>query len=228
LPVTVDEMLHHARAVSRATRSAFLVGDMPYGSYHTSLDQATQNALRFIKEAGMAAVKIEGGANRADLVEHLTSSEIPVVGHIGLTPQSLHRMGGYRVQGKTVSAMKTLLSDALALQAAGAVAIVLEGMPRELAASITRGLTIPTIGIGAGPDCDGQILVFHDLFNLAFSPAAKFVRRYGDAAALFRQGISRYREDVSRRTYPRDDESYHLPREAAETSSRHEAELVKA
>jgi len=228
LPVTVDEMLHHARAVSRAARSAFLVGDMPYGSYHSSIEQATQNAVRFIKEAGMAAVKIEGGANRADLVEHLTSSEIPVVGHIGLTPQSLHRMGGYRVQGKTVSAMKTLLSDALALQAAGAVAIVLEGMPRELAASITRGLTIPTIGIGAGPDCDGQILVFHDLFNLAFSPAAKFVRRYGDAAALFRQGISRYREDVSRRTYPRDDESYHLPREAAETSSRPEAELVKA
>ena len=230
LPVTVDEMLHHARAVSRAARSAFLVGDMPYGSYHSSIEQATQNAVRFIKEAGMAAVKIEGGASRAALVEHFTSSEIPVVGHIGLTPQSLHRIGGYKVQGKTVSTMKALLSDALALQAAGAVAIVLEGMPRELAASITRELTIPTIGIGAGPDCDGQILVFHDLFNLAFSPAAKFVRRYGDAAALFRHGISRYREDVSRRTYPRDDESYHLPREAAETlaHSSPEAEFVKA
>ena len=156
LPVTVDEMLHHARAVSRAARSAFLVGDMPYGSYHSSIEHATQNAVRFIKEAGMAAIKIEGGANRAALIEHLTSAEIPVVGHIGLTPQSLHRMGGYKVQGKTVSAMKTLLSDALALQTAGAVAIVLEGMPRELAASITRELTIPTIGIGAGPDCDGR------------------------------------------------------------------------
>jgi 3-methyl-2-oxobutanoate hydroxymethyltransferase len=230
LPVTEDEMLHHARAVSRAARSAFLVGDMPYGSYHSSIEQATQNALRFIKEAGMAAVKIEGGANRAAVVEHLTSSEIPVVGHIGLTPQSLHRTSGYRVQGKTVSAIKALLADALALQAAGAVTIVLEGMPREVAASITRELTIPTIGIGAGPDCDGQILVFHDLFNLTFSPPAKFVRRYGDAAALFRDGISRYREEVSRRMYPCDGESYHLPREAAgglAHSSLH-PELVKA
>jgi 3-methyl-2-oxobutanoate hydroxymethyltransferase len=232
LPVTMEEMLHHARAVGRAARSAFLIGDMPYGSYHSSIEQATENALRFIKEAGMAAVKIEGGANHAPLVEHLTSAEIPVVGHIGLTPQSLHRMGGYKVQGKSAASRKTLLSDALALQAAGAVALVLEGIPRELAASITRELAIPTIGIGAGPDCDGQILVFHDLFHLTFSPPAKFVRRYGDAAQLFRDGITRYREDVLMRSFPDDSESYHLPHGARSTmedpAKPLQPELVKA
>jgi 3-methyl-2-oxobutanoate hydroxymethyltransferase len=217
LPVTMEEMLHHARAVGRAARSAFLVADMPYGSYHASIEKATENALRFIKEAGMAAVKIEGGSHRAALVEHLTSSEIPVVGHIGLTPQSVHRMGGYKVQGTSVASIETLLSDALALETAGAVALVLEGIPRELAARITRTVTIPTIGIGAGPDCDGQILVFHDLFNLTFTPPAKFVRRYADAGQLFREGIARYREDVIGRTFPDDSESYHLPRTAKST-----------
>ncbi|MCU1319867.1 MAG: 3-methyl-2-oxobutanoate hydroxymethyltransferase [Edaphobacter sp.] len=211
LPVTMEEMLHHARAVGRAACSAFLIADMPYGSYHSSLNEATSNAIRFIKEAGMAAVKIEGGSNRAALVEHLTLAEVPVVGHIGLTPQSLHRMGGYKVQGKSVPSMEALTSDAIALQAAGAVALVLEGIPRELAARITAELSIPTIGIGAGPDCDGQILVFHDLFNLTFSPAAKFVRRYADAARMFHDGISRYREDVLTRSFPSDTESYHLP-----------------
>lgn len=218
LPVTMEEMLHHARPVGRAARSAFLVGDMPYGSYHASTEKATENALRFIKEAGMAAVKIEGGSNRAPLVEYLTSSEISVVGHIGLTPQSLHRMGGYKVQGTSAASMETLLSDALALEAAGAVALVLEGMPRELAARITGTLKIPTIGIGAGPDCDGQILVFHDLFNLTFSPPAKFVRQYADAGQLFRDGIARYREDVKTRTFPDDSESYHLPRRVMSTT----------
>jgi 3-methyl-2-oxobutanoate hydroxymethyltransferase len=211
LPVTMEEMLHHARAVGRAARSAFLVADMPFGSYHASIEKATEKALRFIKEARMAAVKIEGGANRAPLVEHLTSSEIPVVGHIGLTPQSVHRMGGYKVQGTSVASIETLLSDALALETAGAVALVLEGIPRELAARITRTVSIPTVGIGAGPDCDGQILVFHDLFNLTFTPPAKFVRRYADAGQLFREGITRYREDVIARAFPADSESYHLP-----------------
>ncbi len=225
LPVTMEEMLHHARAVSRAAQSAFLVGDMPYGSYHSSIATATENALRFIKEAGMAAVKIEGGSHRAVLVEQLTLAEIPVVGHIGLTPQSVHRMGGYKVQGRSASAMETLISDAIALQGAGAVALVLEGMPRELAAQITKELSIPTIGIGAGPDCDGQILVFHDLFNLTFSPPAKFVRRYGDAAQLFREGISRYRDDVQARTFPSDRESYHLPKEELAANADTEQQL---
>jgi 3-methyl-2-oxobutanoate hydroxymethyltransferase len=214
LPVTMEEMLHHARAVARAARAAFLVADMPYGSYHASANQAVENAIRFIKEAGMAAIKVEGGAARAELVEQMTRAEVPVVGHIGLTPQSLHRMGGYKVQGKSLAAMETLLADAITLQAAGAVALVLEGMPREVAARITRQLDIPTIGIGAGPDCDGQILVFHDLFHLTFAPAAKFVRRYGDAGQLFRDGIARYREDVAARAFPSDQESYHLPAEA--------------
>ena len=232
LPVTVEEMLHHARAVARGARSAFLVADMPFGSYHSSPAQAMENAIRFVKEAGMAAVKIEGGSVRAELVEQMTRAEVPVVGHIGLTPQSLHRMGGYRVQGTSLAAMEALLSDAITLQAAGAVALVLEGIPRELAARITRQLDIPTIGIGAGPDCDGQILVFHDLFHLTFSPAAKFVRHYGDAAQLFRDGISQYRDDVAANTFPSDRESYHLSPEARGELERyerlHDAEIVKA
>jgi len=215
LSVTMDEMLHHARAVARAATSAFLVADMPYGSYHTSVDRAKENALRFIKEAGMAAVKIEGGASRAVLVEQLTLAEIPVVGHIGLTPQSLHRMGGYKVQGKSAPEMHALLSAAVALESAGAIALVLEGIPAELAERITNELSIPTIGIGAGPACDGQILVFHDLFHLTFSPPAKFVRRYADVGQIFRDGIARYRDDVQSRTFPSDSESYHLPKSGA-------------
>jgi len=211
LPVTVEEMLHHTRAVRRAVRRSLLVVDMPYGSYHVSEESAMAHAIRFMKEGGAEAVKIEGGANRAPLIDRLTRAEIPVVGHIGLTPQSLHRMGGYRVQGKSFAALEMLRADALAVQAGGAVALVLEGIPREVAALITQELSIPTIGIGAGPDCDGQILVFHDLFNLTFSTGAKFVRRYGDAAELFRRGISNYRDDVTGHAFPTDAESYHLP-----------------
>ena len=213
LPVTLDEMLHHTRAVARALRRAFLVADMPYGSYHASLRDATRNALRFIKEAGAQAVKIEGGSQRAKLVRRLTDAEVPVVGHIGLTPQSVHSMGGYRVQGKSLDAMDRLSADARALEDAGAVAIVLEGIPRELAARITHEIAIPTIGIGAGPDCDGQILVFHDLFNLTFAPTAKFSRQYADGAAFFASALEHYRDDVAERKFPSDAESYHLPRE---------------
>jgi 3-methyl-2-oxobutanoate hydroxymethyltransferase len=213
LPVTLDEMLHHTRAVARALRRAFLIADMPYGSYHASRRDATRNALRFIKEAGAQAVKIEGGSQRAKLVKRLTDAEVPVVAHIGLTPQSVHSMGGYRVQGKSLAAMDRLSADARALEDAGAVAIVLEGIPRELAARITHELAIPTIGIGAGPDCDGQILVFHDLFNLTFSPAAKFTRQYADGAAFFSSALDQYRDDVAQRKFPTDAESYHLPRE---------------
>jgi 3-methyl-2-oxobutanoate hydroxymethyltransferase len=213
LPVTVDEMMHHTRAVARATRHAFLVADMPYGSYHASTRDALRNAVRFIKDAGAQAVKIEGGSARADLVHRLTDAEVPVVAHIGLTPQSVHSMGGYRVQGKTLDAMDRLCADARALEEAGAVAIVLEGIPRELAARITLQSAVPTIGIGAGPDCDGQILVFHDLFNLTFGPSAKFSRRYADGAAFFSSAISQYRDDVAQHNFPSDEESYHLSRE---------------
>ena len=210
LAVTMDEMLHHTRAVRRAVRRAMLVADMPYGSYHGSTEDAVTNAVRFVKEAGAEAVKVEGP--RAELVERLVAAEIPVVGHIGLTPQSVNRMGGYKVQGKTSAACTRLRSEARHLEAAGVCAVVLEGMPRELAAEITAELSIPTIGIGAGVDCDGQILVFHDLVNLTFAPPARFVRRYADATELFRNAIHAYRDDVVERRYPSEEESYHLPK----------------
>jgi 3-methyl-2-oxobutanoate hydroxymethyltransferase len=215
LAVTVDEMLHHTRAVRRAVRRALVVADMPFGSYHGAVAEGLANAVRFVKEAGAEAVKIEGP--RVELVRALTEAEIPVVGHLGLTPQSVHRMGGYRVQARTEESAKQLKADALALADAGAGAIVLEGVPREVAAEITAALPIPTIGIGAGPECDGQILVFHDLLNLTFAPAAKFVRRYADAGGLIRAAIEHYREDVEHRAFPSDEESYHLP-EAARRS----------
>ncbi len=214
LAVTMDEMLHHTRAVRRAVRRALVVADMPFGSYHGSTEAGVANAIRFIKEAGAEAVKVEGP--RTELVRALVEAEIPVVCHLGLTPQSVHRMGGFRVQARTADAARRLRADARALERAGAGAIVLEGIPREAAAAITAELQIPTIGIGAGPDCDGQILVFHDLVNLSFAPAAKFVRRYADAATLFRSAIEHYREDVEHRTFPSDRESYHLPAEVRE------------
>ncbi|HEY2002835.1 MAG TPA: 3-methyl-2-oxobutanoate hydroxymethyltransferase [Acidobacteriaceae bacterium] len=210
LPVTVEEMLHHTRAVRRGVRRAMLVADMPYGSYHLSADEGLANAMRFVKDGGAEAVKVEGP--RTELVERLVAAEIPVVGHIGLTPQSVHRMGGYKVQGKTAAGYTRLRKEARDLEKAGASAIVLEGMPRELAAEITAELTIPTIGIGAGVDCDGQILVFHDLVNLTFAPPARFVRRYADAAELFGNAITAYCEDVVERRYPAEEESYHLPK----------------
>jgi 3-methyl-2-oxobutanoate hydroxymethyltransferase len=213
LPVTIDEMLHHTKAVARALRRAYLVADMPFGSYHVCARDSMRNAVRFIKEAGAQAVKIEGGVSRTKLVSRLTTAEVPVVGHIGLTPQSVHSMGGYRVQGKSAEAFDRLRTDARAIAEAGAVAIVLEGVPRELAATITAEVAIPTIGIGAGPECDGQILVFHDLFNLTASPPAKFVRQYGDGAAFFAKALAQYRDDVSARSFPSDAESYHLSRE---------------
>jgi 3-methyl-2-oxobutanoate hydroxymethyltransferase len=208
LAVTVDEMLHHTRAVRRAVRRALVVADMPFGSYHASVSEGVANAIRFIKEAGAEAVKVEGP--RVELVRALTEAEIPVVGHLGLTPQSVLRMGGYRVQARTAEAVLRLKTDAIALADSGAGVIVLEGVPREVAAAITAELPVPTIGIGAGPDCDGQILVFHDLVNLTFAKPAKFVRRYGDAGALIRTAIEHYREDVEHRAFPSDEESYHL------------------
>jgi 3-methyl-2-oxobutanoate hydroxymethyltransferase len=225
LPVTVEEMLHHTRAVRRAVRRAIVAADMPWGSYHLGVNEGVANAIRFVKEAGAQAVKIEGGESRAELVERLTSAEIPVIGHLGLTPQSIHRMGGYKVQGKTPAAIGALLHDAHTLESAGAVLLVLEGMPREVAARITAEVGIPTIGIGAGPECDGQILVFHDLVNLSFTQPAKFVRQYGDAASLFRDAIEGYRRDVEERSFPSDAESYHLPKDVA---ARFEAPAVRS
>ncbi len=223
LAVTVDEMLHHTRAVRRAVRRALVVADMPFGSYHGTTSDAVANAVRFVKEAGAEAVKIEGP--RIELVQALVAAEIPVVGHLGLTPQSVHRMGGYRVQARTVEAARQLEADAHALAQAGAGAIVLEGVPREAAAAITAALPIPTIGIGAGPECDGQILVFHDLVNLTFAPAAKFVRRYADASSFFRSAIEHYREDVEHRAFPSDAESYHLPAQQAKGVAASEADF---
>jgi 3-methyl-2-oxobutanoate hydroxymethyltransferase len=213
LPVTMDEMLHHTRAVRRAVKSAMVIADMPYGAYHTSKKEGVQNAVRFMKEAGAEAVKLEGGMQRVDLVKRVLDAEVPVMGHIGLTPQSLHKMGGYKVQGKDFSGIERLVKDAVALDQAGVFSIVLEGVPREVAAMITREVSAPTIGIGAGPDCDGQVLVFHDLVNLTFHEPAKFVRRYGDAAALITNAVEQFKADVVSGSYPSDAESYHLPKD---------------
>ena len=213
LSVTVDEMLHHTRAARRGVKHAFLVADMPYGSYHLGVDEAVRNASRFIKEAGAEAVKVEGGEKRADMIRRIIDAEIPVTGHIGLTPQSVNVMGGYKVQGKTLSAIEQLMRDAIALDRAGVACIFLEGIPREVAAMITAEVASPTIGIGAGPDCDGQVLVFHDILNLTFTPPAKFVRRYGDAGKLISNAVQSFREDVIAHQYPSDHESYHLSKE---------------
>src|SRR6202522_805981 len=222
LPVTMDEMLLHTRAVRRAVKQAMVVADMPFGSYQVTAAEGVANATRFLKEAGAQAVKLEGGASRLDLVKRLTDAEIPVVAHLGLTPQSVHRMSGYRVQGKSVAAIHHLVKDALALEAAGAFAVVLEGIPSEVAQRITAALHIPAIGIGAGPHCDGQILVLHDLINLSFSPQAKFVRRYGDAAALITEAVHRYRNDVEEHQFPGEEESYHLGKDALSALLREE------
>jgi 3-methyl-2-oxobutanoate hydroxymethyltransferase len=217
LSVTVDEMLHHVRAVRRGVKDALLIADMPYGSYHTTAEEAVRNATRFVKEGGTEAVKMEGGEKRVDMIRRVIDAEIPVAGHIGLTPQSLNVMGGYKVQGKTLNAIEQLMRDAVALDRAGVACIYLEGIPREVGAMITAEVETPTIGIGAGPDCDGQVLVFHDLMNLTFGQPAKFVRRYGDAAALITQSVLAYKADVLSHQFPSDSESYHLPKETQAT-----------
>jgi len=213
LPVTMEEMLHHTRAVRRAVKTAMVIADMPYGSYQGEVKEGVANAVRFVKDAGAEAVKVEGGDRRVDLVRRILDAEVPVVGHIGLTPQSLHKMGGYKVQGKDLSGIERLVKDAVALDRAGVFSIVLEGVPREVAAMITREVSAPTIGIGAGPECDGQVLVFHDIVNLTFAPPAKFVRSYGDAATLIRSAVGQFKADVESGGYPSDAESYHLPKE---------------
>jgi len=209
LPVTIEEMLHHARAVRRGVKHALVVADMPFGSYHAETAESLRNAVRFVKEAGVEAVKVEGGERRLELIARLTEAEIPVMGHVGLTPQSVNALGGYRVQGKTTDSAEQLLRDARAVEAAGAFAIVLEAVPRELAAQITRELRIPTIGIGAGPDCDGQILVLHDLLGLTFTSTPKFARQYAAVGETIANAVRQYAEDVRGGGFPADSESYH-------------------
>jgi 3-methyl-2-oxobutanoate hydroxymethyltransferase len=211
LPLTIEESLHHTKAARRGVRRALLVADMPYGTYHGEIHESVKNGMRFVKEAGAEAVKIEGGERRLELIARLTEAEIPVMGHVGLTPQSVNAMGGYRVQGKTPGTADQLLRDARAVEAAGAFAIVLEGIPRELAAEITREVRIPTIGIGAGPDCDGQILVLHDLLGLTFGEPPKFARRYANLGETILQAVKEYCADVTEGNFPSDAESYHIP-----------------
>jgi 3-methyl-2-oxobutanoate hydroxymethyltransferase len=216
VPVTLDEMIRHTRAVRRGTERALLVADMPYGSYHTGADDAVRAALRLIKEGGAEAVKLEGGSSRVEIVRRLVAEEIPVMGHIGLTPQSVNKLGGFRLQGKTAKAARALVEDARALEAAGAFALVLEVVPREIAKVVTASVSIPTIGIGAGEHCDAQVLVIHDLLGLSFSPTRpRFVRQYADLRAAMTEAISRFAEDVRSGAYPAENESYPLPREAA-------------
>lgn len=211
LPVTLDEMIAASRAVRRGTRRALIVGDMPFGYYQDSSSRAVESAIRFVKEGGAEAVKIEGGARRAHIVKAIVEAEVPVMGHIGITPQSVLKMGGYRVQGKTLEAARELIEDAQALERAGAFAIVLEGIPAEISRLITERVQIPTIGIGAGAECDGQILVFSDLVGLTFGHTAKFVRQYTDVKAVISDALKRYSDDVTARRFPSDAESYHLP-----------------
>jgi 3-methyl-2-oxobutanoate hydroxymethyltransferase len=216
VPVTLEEMVRHTRAVRRGTERALLVADMPYGSYHTGADDAVRAALRLVKEGGAEAVKLEGGRARVEIVRRLVAEEIPVMGHIGLTPQSVNKLGGFRLQGKTAEAARALVEDALALEAAGVFALVLEVVPREIARIVTASVQIPTIGIGAGEHCDAQVLVIHDLLGLSFSPTRpRFVRQYADMRAQMTEAISRFAEDVRAGAYPAENESYPLPREAA-------------
>jgi 3-methyl-2-oxobutanoate hydroxymethyltransferase len=208
LPVTMDDMVHHAKAVSRGARQALLIGDMPFMSYQVSSDQAVANAGRFIQEAGMHGVKLEGAGRVVDITRRLTEAGIPVMGHLGLTPQSVHQMGGFKVQGKTDKQAAQILADAKSLEQAGAFSLVLEGVPSKLAASITSQLRIPTIGIGAGPATDGQVLVLHDMLGLTTGKAPKFVKRYASLADEIARAATEYAEDVRTGKFPGPEHEY--------------------
>jgi 3-methyl-2-oxobutanoate hydroxymethyltransferase len=214
LSVTMEEMLHHTRAVRRGVKRALLVADMPFGSFHLGPDHAVGNAIRFVKEAGAQAVKIEGA--RAELVRAMVAAEVPVMAHLGLTPQSLHRFGGFKVQGRSDEAPRFILEAAREIEEAGAFSLVLECVPTDLAGEVTRSLSIPTIGIGAGPDCTGQVLVYHDLLGLEERIAPRFVRRYAEVGLTSREAIARFAADVRAGTFPAPDESYGASRPAEE------------
>ncbi len=208
MPVTIDEMIHHTRAVVKAVKNTFVIIDMPFMSYQESVEQAKRSAGRMIKESGAEAVKLEGGSNMKEIIRAIVDIDIPVVGHIGLTPQSIHRMGGHKVQGKGDTAAK-LLEDARAVEDAGAFMVVLEGIPRELGKQITQMLSIPTIGIGAGPDCDGQVLVLHDLLGMAGEIRPKFVKTYTNLQQEMERAIKTFAEEVKTGAFPDDAHSYH-------------------
>jgi 3-methyl-2-oxobutanoate hydroxymethyltransferase len=214
LPVSLDEIVYHARMVSRARCRALVVGDLPFGSYQAGPLQAVSSAIRLLKEAGVEAVKLEGGVRSAPLIRAIAAADIPVMGHVGLTPQSYHRMGGYRVQGRRPGTApgerERVLDDACATEAAGAFAVVLEAIPMDLAAEITASLEIPTIGIGAGPHCDGQVLVLHDLIGLSERPP-RFARAYAEVAAAVRGAATAFVEDVKAGRFPTEAESYRGP-----------------
>ena len=215
LPVTMDQMVYHCAAVSRATEHAHVVGDMPFGSYQGSADEAVKNAIRLIAEGGAESVKLEGGAEYADVVRRIARAGVPVMGHIGLTPQSVHKLGGYVVQGRTEEKAQKLIADAQALEQAGCYALVLEMMPADLSAEITRTVGIPVIGIGAGAGCDGQVLVCYDLLgmNPDFSP--KFVKKYLDLGVLIRDAAERYRDEVKHGAFPGPEHSFSAQAETA-------------
>jgi 3-methyl-2-oxobutanoate hydroxymethyltransferase len=216
VPVTMDEMVHHTKAVARAVRRALVVGDMPYFSFHLGPDETIRNASRFLKEGGAAAVKIEGASpKRLKLVEAMVGADIPVMGHVGLTPQSIHSLGRYKVKGKLPAEAKRIVEDAVRLEEAGAFAVVLESIPVEVAALVTRAVGIPTIGIGAGPACDGQVLVFHDVMGFSTGYMPKFVRRYADLHGVMGVAIAAYAADVRAGRFPDDATSYHLRPEVA-------------
>lgn len=217
LAVTVDIMIHHTSAVSSASPRALVVGDMPWLSYHTSLEEAVRNAGRFVQEGGAGAVKLEGGRKRLPVVHSVLGAEIPVMGHIGLTPQSVHAMGGFKVQGKEAAAAYELVSDARALADAGVFALVLEGVPDVLAEIVTSEVPVPTIGIGAGVHCDGQVLVMHDVLGLGGGDRLpKFVRQYANLRAEAVDAMRRFFADVESGAFPSDDETYHMPEGSAE------------
>jgi 3-methyl-2-oxobutanoate hydroxymethyltransferase len=208
LPATIDIMLHHTSAVTRTKPKSLVVADMPWLSYHISIEETIRNAGRLIREGGANAVKLEGGRKRLPMIEALLAAEIPVMGHLGLTPQSVLVMGGYRVQGKKLSAAQELLADAKALVDAGIFALVLEGIPAALAQVVTKEVSVPTIGIGAGPHCDGQVLVFHDALGFQFGHYPKFVRQYANLGEQAIQALQHYRNDILEGTFPTEKESY--------------------
>lgn len=211
IPVTMDEMIHHTKPVVRASEVALVVGDMPYFSFHLSVEESVYNASRFLKEAGAKAVKIEGvSKKRLRLIETLVEAEIPVMGHLGLTPQSIHRLGSYKVRGKEIEEAKEMIQDAFNLEKAGVFSVVLECIPDEVARLITEKLSIPTIGIGAGPYCDGQILVFHDLVGLSDGHLPKFVKKYVDLHQIISGAVGEYISDVREGRFPDESHSYHL------------------
>ena len=208
LPVTMDEMIYHTKMVTRGTASAMVVGDMPFLSYQTSRDEAVRNAGRFLKEAGAEAVKLEGGSPVADVIRAIVSAGIPVMAHIGLTPQYMHALGGFKVQGKDEAARMKVLADARAVQDAGAFAVVLEALPASLAKEIHETLHIPTIGIGAGADCDGQVLVLHDLLGLFDRFTPKFVKKYANLKDLALKAVTEYKQDVESGKFPSEEHSF--------------------